>query len=99
MIQSQSMPAPDNTVQEVRSSVLRYLRMYEEGRLTLGDLAAELAVMAPAYDHAMGGLEDAYQQLLGAAYRHHVQTGTDGGLSPAELEAAVTRFRRTEAAW
>jgi hypothetical protein len=93
------MPAPDNTLQEVRASVLRYLRMYEEGRLTLGDLAAELAALAPAYDHAMGGLDDAYQQLLGVAYRHRVQAGTDGGLSPAEMEDALTRFRRTEAAW
>ena len=46
------MPAPDSTVEEVRTSVLRYLRMYEEGQLTLRDLAAELAVMAGAYEHA-----------------------------------------------
>ena len=93
------MPAPDNTVQEVRSSVLRYLRMYEEGKLTLGDLAAELAVMAPAYDHAMGGLDDAYQQLLATAHKHRAQTSADAGRSPDELEEALTRFRRTEAAW
>ena len=82
------MPAPDSTVEEVRSSVLRYLRMYEEGGLTLGDLAAELAVMAPAYDHAMGGLDDAYQQLLATAYQHRVQSAADGGRSPQELEEA-----------
>ncbi|HXE89854.1 MAG TPA: hypothetical protein VNK82_02725 [Terriglobales bacterium] len=93
------MPAPDSTIEEVRSTVLRYLRMYEEGHMTLGDLAAELAAMAPAYDHAMGGLDDAYQQLLGAACKHRIQTGSDGGLSPAEWEESVTRFRRTEAAW
>ena len=42
------MPAPDSTVEEVRASVLMYLRMYEEGKFTLGDLAAEMAALAPA---------------------------------------------------
>ncbi|MGH9508306.1 MAG: hypothetical protein ACRD2M_00080 [Terriglobales bacterium] len=93
------MPAPDNTVEEVRSSVLRYLRMYEEGGLTLGDLAAELAVMAPAYDHAMGGLDDAYQQLLSTAYKYQVEVRADRGLSQQEWEQAVTVFRRAEARW
>ena len=37
------MPAPDSTQEEVRTSVLKYIRMYEEGALTLGDLAAELS--------------------------------------------------------
>ena len=53
------MPAPDSTAEEVRASVLMYLRMYEEGRLTLGDLAAEMSALAPAYEHAMGGVGDA----------------------------------------
>jgi hypothetical protein len=93
------MPAPDSTVEDVRSSVLRYLRMYEEGGLTLGDLAAELAAMAPAYDHAMGGLDDAYQQLLSTAYKYRAEARTDGGISQQEWEQAVTVFRRTEARW
>ncbi len=92
-------PAPDSTVEEVRSSVLRYLRMYEEGGLTLGDLAAELAVMAPAYDHAMGGLDDSYQHLLAVAYKYQVESRSDGGLSQQEWEQAVTVFRRAEARW
>ncbi len=93
------MPAPDSTVEEVRASVLRYLRMYEEGGLTLGDLAAELAVLAPAYDHAMGGLDDAYQQLLSTAYKYQVEARSHGGLPQQEWEQAVTVFRRTEARW
>jgi hypothetical protein len=93
------MPAPDSTVEEVRASVLRYLRMYEEGGLTLGDLAAELAAMAPAYDHAMGGLDDAYQQLLSTAYKYRAESRADGGLSQQEWEQAVTIFRRVEAKW
>jgi len=84
------MPAPDSTVEEVRSSVLRYLRMYEEGQLTLRDLAAELAVMTVAYEHAMGGIPDAYGALLASASR-------SGALE--ELEHAMTEFRREEARW
>ncbi len=88
------MPAPDSTVEEVRASVLRYLRMYEEGQLTLRDLAAELAVMAGAYEHAMGGVPDPYGALLVSASRF---------LQPADdfeaLESAVTEFRRAEARW
>ena len=84
------MPAPDSTVEEVRTSVLRYLRMYEEGQLTLRDLAAELAVMSSAYEHAMGGIPDPYGTLLASASR-------SGALE--ELEQAVTDFRRKEAKW
>jgi len=84
------MPAPDSTVEEVRASVLRYLRMYEEGQLTLRDLAAELGVMTGAYEHAMGGIPDAYGTLLASAARF-------GALE--ELEQAVTEFRREEAKW
>jgi len=84
------MPAPDSTVEEVRASVLRYLRMYEEGQLTLRDLAAELAVMAGAYEHAMGGIADTYGTLLESASH-------SGALE--ELEQAVTEFRREEAKW
>jgi len=88
------MPAPDSTVEEVRASVLRYLRMYEEGQLTLRDLAAELAVMAAAYDHAMGGIPDPYGALLESAARFEWR---DAAFE--ELEQAVTEFRRAEAKW
>ena len=93
------MPAPDSTAEDVRTSVLRYLRMYEEGQFTLGDLAAEIAVMAPAYDHAMGGINDAYGDLLAVAWKYKKQSDSDGGVSQEELERAVTEFRRSEAAW
>jgi hypothetical protein len=88
------MPAPDSTVEEVRASVLRYLRMYEEGQLTLRDLAAELAVMSGAYEHAMGGIADPYGSLLLRARRFKERKG-----SFEELEQAVTDFRRAEAKW
>ena len=88
------MPAPDSTVEEVQASVLRYLRMYEEGQLTLRDLAAELAVMAEAYEHAMGGIPDPYGALLVSASRFKRNEGEF-----EELEQAVTEFRRTEARW
>ncbi len=93
------MPAPDSTIEEVRTSVLRYIRMYEEGQFTLGDLAAEIAVMAPAYDHAMGGVEDPYGELLAVAYKYKKQSDKDASTSYEELEQAVTEFRRAEAAW
>jgi len=93
------VPAPDSTVEEVRGSVLRYLRMYEEGKFTLGDLAAEIAVMAAAYDHAMGGIDDPYGELLAAAYKYHAQSSRDARVSYDEFEQAVTQFRRAEAAW
>jgi len=88
------MPAPDSTIEEVRTSVLRYLRMYEEGQLTLRDLAAELAVMGAAYERAMGGISDPYRALLVSASRLQRH---DGSLE--ELEQAVTEFRREEARW
>ena len=87
------MPAPDSTVEEVRTSVLRYLRMYEEGQLTLRDLAAELAVMAGAYEHAMGGIADAYGALLASAARFQRDAGFEA------FEQDVTEFRREEAKW
>ena len=93
------MPAPDSTVEEVRGSVLRYLRMYEEGKFTLGDLAAEIAVMAAAYDHAMGGIDDPYGKLLAAAYKYHAQSSRDARAPYDDFEQAVTQFRRAEAAW
>lgn len=89
------MPAPDSTQEEVRASVLRYIRMYEEGQLTLGDLAAELSVYAPAYNEVIGGVSDHWSNLLNAAFDQHRQPGSDLG----ELEEALTDFRRTEAAW
>jgi hypothetical protein len=95
------MPMPDSTVEEVRSSVLRYLRSYEEGGLTLYDLAQELAVMAPAYDHAMGGIDDSFGALLDAAFQFREQGkgGVSEGAWQQELEEALTEFRRSEAAW
>jgi hypothetical protein len=88
------MSAPDSTVEEVRTSVLRYLRMYEEGQLTLRDLAAELAVMTRAYEHAMGGIPDNYGVLLVSASR--LEQGQEVF---DDLEQAVTEFRRAEAHW
>ena len=84
------MPAPDSTLEEVRASVLMYLRMYEEGKFTLNDLAAEMAALAPAYEHAMGGIGDAYGTLLKAASQ---------GVPQNEMEEAMTVFRRSEAKW
>jgi hypothetical protein len=89
------MPAPDNTQQEVRASVLKYIRMYEEGGLTLGDLAAELSVYAPAYSEVQGGISDHWSGLLNAAFEQHRKPGSD--FEP--LENALRDFRRTEAAW
>ncbi len=74
--------------------MLRYLRMYEEGQLTIRDLAAELAVMAGAYQHAMGGIADPYGELLAAAVIFQRRER-----SLEELEEAVTDFRREEAKW
>ena len=88
------MPAPDSTIEEVRTSVLRYLRMYEEGQLTLRDLGAELAVMNGAYEHAMGGIADSYGALLVSASRFEQRAD-----ALEELEQAVTEFRREEAKW
>ncbi len=90
---------PESTVDEVRASVLRYLRMYEEGNFTLGDLAAELAIMAPAYEHAMGAIPDAFGALLATAATYREQSQADARTSYIEFEQAVTDFRRTEAAW
>ena len=88
------MPAPDSTVEEVRASVLRYLRMYEEGQLSLRDLAAELAVMSGAYEHAMGGIPDPYGELLASASGFQQR-----GRGFEDLEQALTEFRRAEARW
>ena len=93
------MPAPDSTVEEVRASVLKYLRMYEEGQFTLNDLAADLAVMAPAYEHAMGGISDNYGDLLQAARDHRTRADANASASYERLEQAVRDFRRREAAW
>ena len=93
------MPAPDSTLEDVRASVLRYLRMYEEGQFTLGDLAAELAAMAQPYEHALGALDDHYRELLAVARREQeiIRLNPFAGLDI--LEEAVTRFRRSEAEW
>ena len=93
------MPAPDSTIEDVRSSVLRYLRMYEESQFTLGDLAAELAVMSAPYDHAMGAIEDHFRELLAVAKREYDITQRNPFASLDLLEEAVTKFRRNEAEW
>ena len=93
------MPMPESTADEVRTSVLRYLRMYEEGNFTLGDLAAELAVMTSSYEHAMGGIADSFGSLLATASNYHKQSNADARASYSDFEEAVTQFRRTEAAW
>jgi hypothetical protein len=90
---------PESTADEVRTSVLRYLRMYEEGNFTLGDLAAELAVMTPAYEHAMGGIADSFGALLTTASKYRAESNADARVSYADFEQALTDFRRTEAAW
>jgi len=89
------MPAPDSTQEEVRASVLKYIRMYEEGALTLGDLAAELSVYAPAYTEVIGGVADHWSELLNAAFEQHRSPASDF----EELETKLRDFRRTEAAW
>jgi hypothetical protein len=90
---------PESTVDEVRTSVLRYLRMYEEGNFTVGDLAAELAVMATAYEHAMGGIPDNFGALLSTASKYRVACAADPRVSYDDFEQALTEFRRAEAAW
>jgi hypothetical protein len=89
------MPAPDSTQEEVRASVLKYIRMYEEGGLTLGDLAAELSVYAPAYNEVIGAVHDHWSELLNAAFEQHRHPGSDFEV----LETALREFRRAEAAW
>jgi hypothetical protein len=89
------VPAPDSTQEEVRASVLKYIRMYEEGALTLGDLAAELSVYAPAYNEVIGHVADHWSELLNAALEQHRQPGS----SFEDLENTLRDFRRTEAAW
>ncbi len=90
---------PESTADEVRTSVLRYLRMYEEGNFTLGDLAAELATMNAAYEHVMGGLRDSFSVLLAIAANYRAQSAADARVSYADFEQALTDFRRREAAW
>jgi hypothetical protein len=93
------MPMPESTADEVRTSVLRYLRMYEEGNFTLGDLAAELAVMTSAYEHAMGGIADSFGALLTMASKYRAESSADARASYVDFEQALTDFRRAEAAW
>jgi hypothetical protein len=90
---------PESTADEVRTSVLRYLRLYEEGNFTLGDLAAELAVMTSAYEHAMGGIADSFGALLAAAASYRSRAQANAAESYEDWEHAVTDFRRTEASW
>jgi len=54
--------------------------------------------MAPAYEHAMGGIADNYRDLLAVAHEYSNATGaTTSSYEP--LERALTTFRRSEAAW
>lgn len=80
---------PDSSAEEIRTSVLRYMRMYEEGGITLGDLKAELGGMTELYEHAMGAVEDNFRVLL--------RTAADSR-ELEDVEAALTYFRRAEAA-
>lgn len=82
------MGMPDSSAEEIRSSVLRYVRMYEEGGLTLGDLRAELAGLTELYEHALGGVQDNYRTLLRTAANARELD---------DVEAALTYFRRAEA--
>ncbi len=82
------MGMPNSSAEEIRSSVLRYLRMYEEGGITLGDLRAELSGMAELYEHALGSMQDNYRTLL--------RTAADER-ELEDLDAALTLFRRSEA--
>ena len=93
------MPAPDSSTEEIRASTLLYLRMYEEGKLTLGDLATELAVMTAAYRHAIGSVEDEFAQLLEAALTFKSEEQRLGWAEQHDFEEAVTAFRRAAAAW
>lgn len=88
-----AMAPVQNTVQEVRGRTIMLIRRYEQGRLTLRDLAQELALMAPLYKHALGGHDDYYQSLLTVAADFD-RTGE----SAQALEQAVTTFRRAAAA-
>lgn len=93
------MPAPDSSIEEIRGGALMYLRMYEEGKLTLGDLAAELAVMVAAYRHAIGMVDDEFSALLEAALQYKSEEQRFGWASQDDLEKALTLFRRTAASW
>jgi len=93
------MSAPDSSLEEIRRSALMYLRMFEEGKLTLGDLAAELAVMTAAYRHAIGTLDDEFSTLLESALQYKSEEQRFGWASQDDLERAVTEFRRAAASW
>jgi hypothetical protein len=87
------MSPVENTVQEVRGRTIMLIRHYEQGRLTLHDLAQELAFLAPLYQHALGGHDDYYQALLSAA-----SDCDRTGEGSQALEQALTTFRRAAAA-
>ncbi len=93
------MPAPDSSIEEIRGSALMYLRMYEEGKLALGDVASELAVMTAAYRHAIGTVDDEFSALLEAALQYKSEEQRFGWASQHDLERAVTEFRRAAASW
>lgn len=79
---------PDSSVEEIRANVLRYLRMYEQGGITLRDLKAELGVWTDMYEHGMGNVRDNYRDLL--------RTARDAR-ELEDVDAALTHFRRAEA--
>jgi hypothetical protein len=93
------MPSPDSSMEEIRNGALMYLRMYEEGKLTLRDFAAEVAVMTAAYRHAIGSVDDEFSALLEAALQYKSEEQRFGWASQDDLEKAVTQFRRTAASW
>ncbi len=80
---------PESSVEEIRASVLRFLRMYEEGAITLRDLKAELGAWAELYEHNMGNVQDNYRVLLRVAA---------DARELEDVDAALTHFRRMEAA-
>jgi hypothetical protein len=86
-------------MEEIRGGALMYLRMFEEGKVTLGDLASELAVMTAAYRHAIGTVDDEFSALLEAALLYKSEEQRFGWASQDDLEKAVTEFRRTAASW
>ena len=77
---------PDSSIEEIRSAALMYLRLFEEGKLTLGDLGAELAVMTAAYRHALGMVDDEFSALLEAALQYKSEEQRFGWASQQDFE-------------
>jgi len=56
-------------------------------------------VMAPAYDYAIGGIQDHWGDLLATAYKYRTESKGNAMTSYDDLERSLTAFRRAEAAW